>query len=176
MTTFAASWVWAWGIIILLLTTARAQAQGDAGTALLFDGKSTLVTAAPVTAIQSGITVEVWFKPNALPAYPAQQFIVRQGSGYDWASNDFALLIRGQMLVWTCRIRTDITHAPMEMGVLVDPAYLLDGKWHHIAGTYSANSARAIYLDGVSREYIYSGGLYWPTMRPDSHFSIGAAR
>jgi hypothetical protein len=175
MKAFAASCVWSWRVLVLLLTTVGARAQGDAGTALRFDGKSTLVIAPPVTAIESGITVEAWFKPNTLPAYPAEQFIVRQGSGSDWASNDFALLIRGQMLVWTCRIRTDITHAPMEVGVLVDPAYLLDGKWHYIAGTYSANSGRAIYLDGVSREYIYSGGTYWPDVRADSYFSIGAA-
>jgi len=167
------------GCGFLLILNHHAAGQTGPGNALQFDGTSEFVQAPAITGGASGITVEAWVKPVNLTS-PCEQVIVQAGltptdpvNPLITSSNDFQLRFWGcgTLLVFSCRV--GIGFGYMEMGVGINPNDFMDGKWHHIAGTYSADSTRAIYRDGQKIAEMHSGGNYPPSIL-GSHLAIGA--
>lgn len=118
--------------------------------ALSFDGVDDLATVPDDAALDltSDFTVEAWIKPSAKATGAVQMDIV---SHHDAAgSRGWVLLVvsgRVELVVWG----TDIGGAKGYSAGNQGAAYVVPGKWAHVAGTLSGGVLR-VYYDGALRD------------------------
>lgn len=131
-------------------------APGDDGTlpacsdgALSFDGTGQLATVPDSDVLDLGgdFTVEAWVKP-ASTANGAEMDVVSHHDPY--ASKGWALLLldgRFEIVAWGNDIGGRKAYSAGNSG----SAYVVAGKWSHVAGTLSDGTLR-IYYDGVLKD------------------------
>lgn len=87
------------------------------------------------------LTLEAWIKPTGFSAGP-NTFLRKNGPN---SQNGYLMHFKNNGTAFDFGINTKFglgTDTP------VDPSYFLDGRWHHVAGTYDGSIAR-VYFDGV---------------------------
>lgn len=118
-------------------------ADGKFVKARSFNGTSDRVTV-PSSAelnVSPLLTLEAWIKPTAFSSGP-NTFLRKNGPN---SQNGYLMHFKNNGTVFDFGINTKFglgTETP------VDPSYFLDGRWHHVAGTYDGSIAR-VYFDGV---------------------------
>jgi concanavalin A-like lectin/glucanase superfamily protein len=111
------------------------------GSALRFDGNDFVrIADAPALRPQQ-LTVSAWVRASASPG--AYRHILGKGaSGCLAASYGLFSSYNGGLRFYTLS-----TDGQDHQSGLLDPAYIWDGKWHHVAGTWDGRDAR-LFLDG----------------------------
>ncbi len=112
------------------------------GTALAFDGRTNSVLVKPIDLSAShSLTVEAWIKPADMTSL-AYANIVRQDGGWwpDWLLRFYSY--GGYLGFGVNSAHWQEIYAPILSG------NLLDGNWHHVAGTYDGVMQR-LYVDGL---------------------------
>ncbi|MDP2208841.1 MAG: LamG-like jellyroll fold domain-containing protein [Bacteroidota bacterium] len=116
---------------------------GRFGKARSFNGVSDRVTvpSTPMLNVSPLLTLEAWIKPTGFSVGP-NTFLRKNGPN---SQNGYLMHFGDNGTRFEFGINTKWglgTSTP------VNPSYFLDGRWHHVAGTYDGSIAR-VYFDGV---------------------------
>lgn len=137
-----------------------------ARTALRFDGSNSVTLPSIDTSAGTGLTIEAWLKPLTLPGTGATAMLVRQDGVYYHAPDFTLCFANGANLIFGVPTGGGYT----EFSVPINPTAMLNGAWHHVAGTYDGVAAR-IYLDGVQ---ISSNSLSGPLAFQGTILALGS--
>jgi hypothetical protein len=110
------------------------------GSALRFNGTNSYVNVGGIAPVSTNLlTLEAWIQPSVTSN---SMDIVRQGTSStpDWL---LSLQYRGSSITFGLKV----AGAYKELRAFVDPTFLTDGSWHHVAATYDGSN-KTIYLDG----------------------------
>jgi hypothetical protein len=112
------------------------------GNALRFNGTNSYVGISGLNAsVNNALTLEAWIRPTNTAAANSLDIIREGGAGNpDWL---LALQNRGASLAFG--LKAGSTYK--ELRAMLDPTFLIDGSWHHVAATYDGTN-KQIYLDG----------------------------
>jgi hypothetical protein len=115
---------------------------GKFGKARSFNGTSdkATITSSLSLNVSPHLTLEAWIKPSGFSAI--NTFLRKNGPN---SQNGYLMHFKNNGTAFDFGINTKFglgTETP------VNPAYFLDGKWHHVAATYDGAVAR-VYFDGV---------------------------
>ena len=88
------------------------------------------------------ITVEAWVKLNLTTGYQSIVSKFRHNDG-DRSGDSFYLGLNGSRIYW--QVDTASGDYPF---LAISPINLLDGRYHHFAGTLSEDYSADLYLDG----------------------------
>ncbi|MFZ4720452.1 MAG: LamG-like jellyroll fold domain-containing protein [Ilumatobacteraceae bacterium] len=127
------------------LTGSASIGAGRIGSALSLGGAD-IVGAAGLPAVSTGVTAELWVKPNPNPSGRTQALVTRwEFPGTSISTSSFSLrLDAAGGLIWS----TDEDSAIVPVEFRAAASQLFDGAFHHVAATWDALTI-AIYVDGV---------------------------
>ena len=105
-------------------------------------------------------TIEFWFKADASQA--------QRGAVYSLGGINYLALDEGSE-----RFILGSFHQQLELAILTDASKMSDGKWHHLAFTYSASYRQVRhFVDGIMQPLPEKGG-FLPMMGEPGLFTIG---
>ena len=138
---------------------------GCAGSSLLFDGEPNSVVAVSADTgpsdpngnldnIQYGITIAAWV--NTVPNGSSQPVLIKDDAYELRIQSDGTLRLK----IWHERAGYNMTDSDeSELGANL---IIADGRWHHVAATYSVfDEMAAVYVDGILIHAEEDNGLIW---------------
>lgn len=115
-------------------------APGVFGQAILLEGEHHLaIPNSPWWGQLEGLTIMAWVMPRELSTY---REILRKEDG------DRRILFSFQDHGRHLALGLNVDGVYLECDAPIEPAYVLDGAWHHVAATFDGQTMR-VYLDGM---------------------------
>ncbi len=117
--------------------------EGKTGKAIEFDPKSAMIRipAYPELRPLDGTTVCAWIKPTVESKGKQTVFRIEDGGDRRF------MAIGGAKGIWGLWFGLGIGGKYTEISAAYEPAKLIDGQWHHVAGTFDGKQMR-LYIDG----------------------------
>ncbi|OGU27792.1 MAG: hypothetical protein A2X66_07410 [Ignavibacteria bacterium GWA2_54_16] len=115
---------------------------GRFGKTRSFNGVSERISipSSTVLNVSPNLTLEAWIK---MAAFSGNNMVLRKNGPNE--QNGYYLGFAGSGTILHMAVNTKMG---LGTNTTINPALFLDGKWHHIAGTYDGSAAR-VYIDGV---------------------------
>jgi len=123
------------------LTTGR---KGDANDAYNFSGSGQFIDVPFSVVTSTPCTFSVWYKTTS--SATTHRIVSIHGRN---TADDFLSCFMNSGRVLAQSFDGGVAEAE-------DPASTNDGNWHHACAVYYSNAARAIYIDGVLKDYTYN--------------------
>jgi len=126
----------------------------------VFDGTSDYISCPHNALLDNGtqISIECWVKTSFDATFPGEIGIIRKGTGTSgWTNPGWSIRLRDDIPAVAFRKQDDSGYWDLYQG-----AKIIDGKWHHIVGTFDTSNLYK-YVDGVFSQGGTTGQPYLTT-------------
>ena len=138
--------------------TLTAGPNGETNGAMGFDGMNDFIDCGTDSILdnEEALSVSAWIKTSYDAPFPGEIGLVKKGTGgtAGWSSPGWSFRLRDDIPAFALRKKDDTGYWDLYSGTPV-----IDGKWHHIVGTFDTTSIRK-YVDGTQTQMTSTGQPY----------------